>query len=317
MMNEAELHILKQRMYQGKLNKARRGELVVAVPAGYVKSPAGEVTLDPDEQVQEVIRLVFDEFDRQGTVHGVLRSSDRLRHPAAGARRRRARPRANWTGGPRAGRPSATSSATRCMQALIVMDSGRPIRGGGSPAVRKSGRGSGLAAEECLVFLRDRLPGVHQLGAVRGEPERGLAANRSRVESAGAVRDGAALLAGVVWCGRCGRRMYVRYGGAGRRPTYVCSTLRSDYGLPLCQSVTAAEVEAWVAEQVLEALQPAALEASLEAAAAVEEQRRQVIRALGAAGRAGAVRGRPGRPAVPGLRAGEPAGGPDPGAALG
>ena len=73
MMNEAELHILKQRMYQGKLNKARRGELVVAVPVGYVKSPAGEVTLDPDEQVQEIVRLVFDQFDRQGTVHGVLR----------------------------------------------------------------------------------------------------------------------------------------------------------------------------------------------------------------------------------------------------
>ena len=111
--------------------------------------------------------------------------------------------------------------------------------------------------------------------------------------------------------------MYVRYGRTDRRPSYVCSTLRSDYGLPLCQSATAAEVEAWVAEQVLEALQPAALDASLEAAAEVEEQRRQVIRALGAAGRAGAVRGRSGRPAVPRLRAGEPPGGPDPGAALG
>src|SRR4051812_1997333 len=64
MMSEAELHILKQRMYQGKLNKARRGELIARVPAGYVKSPAGEVTLDPDEQAQGVIRLIFDEFDR-------------------------------------------------------------------------------------------------------------------------------------------------------------------------------------------------------------------------------------------------------------
>ena len=72
--------------------------------------------------------------------------------------------------------------------------------------------------------------------------------------------------------------MYVRYGRADRRPSYVCSTLRSDYGLPLCQSVTAAEVEAWVAEQVLEVLQPAALEASLDAAAEVEQRRRQVIR---------------------------------------
>src|ERR1044071_8936574 len=55
MMNEAELHILKQRMHQGKLHKARRGELLVGVPAGYVKSPAGQVTLDPDEQARGVI----------------------------------------------------------------------------------------------------------------------------------------------------------------------------------------------------------------------------------------------------------------------
>ena len=73
MMNEAELHVLKQRMHQGKLNKARRGELVVGAPAGYIRSPAGAVELDPDEQARDVIRLIFDQFDRQGTVHGVLR----------------------------------------------------------------------------------------------------------------------------------------------------------------------------------------------------------------------------------------------------
>lgn len=86
------------------------------------------------------------------------------------------------------------------------------------------------------------------------------------------------MLAGVVWCGRRGKRMYVRYGRRGRRPSYVCSTLRSDYGLPLCQATTASEVEAWVAEEVLEALRPAVLEASLGAAAEVEERRRQVGR---------------------------------------
>ena len=131
-----------------------------------------------------------------------------------------------------------------------------------TPGRPRSGRGSGLAAEDCLVFLRDRFPAYITWERFEANQAR-LAANRSRAESAGAVRDGAALLAGVVWCGRCGRRMYVRYGGADRRPSYICSTLRSDYGLPLCQAVTAAEVEAWVAEQVLEAFQPAALEASL------------------------------------------------------
>jgi hypothetical protein len=72
--------------------------------------------------------------------------------------------------------------------------------------------------------------------------------------------------------------MYVRYGRPGHRPSYVCSTLRSDYGLPLCQMTAAVEVEAWVAEQVLEALWPAVLEASMGSAAEVEERRRQAVR---------------------------------------
>jgi DNA invertase Pin-like site-specific DNA recombinase len=72
-MSEAELHVLKARLYQGKLNKARRGELFGLPPIGYLKLPTREFTLDPDEQVQAVVRLVFDQFDREGTVHGLLR----------------------------------------------------------------------------------------------------------------------------------------------------------------------------------------------------------------------------------------------------
>src|SRR5205814_8972439 len=62
-MSEAELHILKQRMHQGRLNKARRGELAVHLPTGYVRRPSGEVVFDPDEQVQHVIRLILRTFD--------------------------------------------------------------------------------------------------------------------------------------------------------------------------------------------------------------------------------------------------------------
>ncbi|MBV8383703.1 MAG: recombinase family protein [Planctomycetaceae bacterium] len=276
MMSEAELHILKQRMDQGKLNKARRGELVVRVPAGYVKSPTGEVTLDPDEQAEGVIRLVFDEFDRRGTVHGVLRSliADGIRLPV--------RPQS----GPNRGRLDWRAPCRETIRHILrhPMYAGA-YRYGFRPTVARrqqpghprSGRGSGLAAEECLVWLKDRFPASITWERFEANQAR-LEANRARATSAGAVRDGSALLAGVVWCGRCGRRMYVRYGRTDRRPAYVCSTLRSDYGLPLCQSVTAAEVEAWVAEQVLEVLQPAVLEASLDAAAEVEQRRRQVIR---------------------------------------
>jgi DNA invertase Pin-like site-specific DNA recombinase len=72
-MSEAELHLLKQRMLAGKQAKARRGELAIALPAGYVRRGSGEAALDPDEQVQTVVRLIFAKFAELGTLHGVLR----------------------------------------------------------------------------------------------------------------------------------------------------------------------------------------------------------------------------------------------------
>jgi DNA invertase Pin-like site-specific DNA recombinase len=72
-MSEAELHLLKQRMYQGTLQKARRGALRFALPIGYVYNLAGEVVYDPDEQVQHVVRLIFRKFAELGTLHALLR----------------------------------------------------------------------------------------------------------------------------------------------------------------------------------------------------------------------------------------------------
>src|ERR1700745_1751956 len=60
MMSEAEVHILKERMHQAKLHKARRGELFHPPPIGYVKLPSGELAIDPDERVQATVRLIFD-----------------------------------------------------------------------------------------------------------------------------------------------------------------------------------------------------------------------------------------------------------------
>jgi DNA invertase Pin-like site-specific DNA recombinase len=275
MMNEAELHVLKQRMYQGKLNKARRGELVMSVPVGYVKQLSGQVTLDPDEQAQSVIRMVFDQFDRQGTVHAILR------HMIANGIRLPVRSQARESCGQLQWRQPSRETVRQILRHPMYAGAYRyghrptdPRRQ--TPGHPKSGRGSGLAAEDCLVFLKDRFPAYISWDQFEVNQQR-LASNRSGSESAGAVREGEALLAGVVRCGRCGKRMYVRYTRTGR-PSYVCSTLRSDYGLPLCQSASAGEIESWVAEQVLSALQPAALDASLTAAVAVEEQRQQLIR---------------------------------------
>lgn len=72
-MSEAELHILQGRMHQALLNKARRGDFSMQPPVGYVRLPAGGFGFDPDEQAQDTIRLIFDQFDRLGSVRRVLR----------------------------------------------------------------------------------------------------------------------------------------------------------------------------------------------------------------------------------------------------
>ena len=157
MMSEAELHVLKGRMHQGKLNKARRGELVVAVPVGYLKRPSGEVTFDPDEQVQAVVRLIFDQFDVRGTVHGVLRYliAHDIRMPVrvqAGP----ARGQLEW-------RPPSRETIRQVLRHPIYAGAyrygHRPTDARRQrPGHPKSGRGSGLAAEDCQVFLKDRFP---------------------------------------------------------------------------------------------------------------------------------------------------------------
>lgn len=71
-MSEAELHMLKARMLDGRRAKAQRGELFFNLPRGYVRGRAGGIVLDSDEQVQATVRLVFDTFERRHTINGVL-----------------------------------------------------------------------------------------------------------------------------------------------------------------------------------------------------------------------------------------------------
>jgi DNA invertase Pin-like site-specific DNA recombinase len=96
-MSEAELHILKQRMQQGRLSKARRGELAVPLPTGYLRRASGAVTFDPDEQVQHVVRLILRKFEELGTLNAVLQYL--VRHQIqVGIRVRRVWPRVIWNG---------------------------------------------------------------------------------------------------------------------------------------------------------------------------------------------------------------------------
>src|SRR3954470_253756 len=131
-----------------------------------------------------------------------------------------------------------------------------------------------------LVFLPGLLPFYISVGQYERNLER-MNANRARAESLGAVRDGPALLAGLVVCGRCGARMTVHYqrGPAGRRqPVYACDRAKVDYAATSCQQLAGACLDAHVAELLLAAIAPAALEVSLAAAEQVEAGRTEVDR---------------------------------------
>ena len=72
-MSEAELHMMRSRLRGGLLAKAKRGELKVPLPVGLVYDPLGQVVLDPDEQVQHSLRLLFDTFTRTGSANATVK----------------------------------------------------------------------------------------------------------------------------------------------------------------------------------------------------------------------------------------------------
>jgi Recombinase zinc beta ribbon domain len=131
------------------------------------------------------------------------------------------------------------------------------------------------------VLLPDRLPAYISVEQWRANLAR-LAANRAASDTLGAVRHGPALLAGLVACGRCRRRMGVRYRrrpvGGGAAHAYVCGSAASDYAQPSCQHLAGPCLDGYVTAAVLDAIAPAALEVSLHAAGQVESERAELDR---------------------------------------
>ncbi|MDQ2831323.1 MAG: recombinase family protein, partial [Chloroflexota bacterium] len=273
-MSEAELHLLQQRLRQGRLNKARRGALAVPLPVGYVRRPSGEVALDPDEQVQAVVRLIFRQFEELGTLNAVLRYL--TRHQIQLGVRLREGPNRGDLVWRRPNRPTLQNLLHNPLYAGAYAYGRRQI----DPRRKQPGRratGRVVQPEDhWFVLIHDQCPAYISWEQYERNVAR-LGANRARSEAVGAVRDGAALLAGLVVCGRCGCRLRVQYGGQARRPTYTCSLHYVTYGTTLCQSLAGPALDQYVSAQVLVALEPAALELSLTAARHVERERADLL----------------------------------------
>jgi DNA invertase Pin-like site-specific DNA recombinase len=272
-MSEAELHLLKQRLYQGTLQKARRGALSFALPIGYVRSAAGEVGYDPDEQVQHVVRLIFRKFDDLGTLHALLRYL--VQHDIQLGVRLREGPAKGTLEWHRPNRMTLQNMLKHPMYAGAYAYGRRQV----DPRKKRPGRPSTgrvtCARPAYHVLLKAHVPAYITWTQYEQNLAR-LAANQARAETIGAVRHGPSLLAGLLVCGTCGRRMHVRYGGPKKLHSYICDRLATDYGGSYCQYLPGDSVDAFVSQWVLYALAPAALTLSLAATARLEQERQEL-----------------------------------------
>ena len=312
-MSEFELVTLRNRLLRGSRNKAERGELFLHVPLGYLKTPAGEVVQEPDEQARGMIRLVFEKFDELGSAYAVFRYLI-LNDLRLGFRRQR---------GGRIGelewRPPSPARIFSILRHPIYAGAyayGMHRAGTKDPVTGRARGGRWFVPpEEMAVLLHDRVPAYISWDRYLANQEK-LRQNRSLLESQGVPKRGEALLPGLVVCGKCGRRMSARY-KTDKRPSYYCGEYwRLALDEP-CGHIAAAALDDLVAREVLRALEPAALELSLRAIEDVEHERkrlhdhwRQTLER--AKHEVGACRA-----AVPGRRAREPPGGPHAGIALG
>src|SRR5205814_993012 len=211
-MSEAELHWLKSRLQGGKQSKAEQGSLRFRLPIGLVYDPVGRIVLDPDEAVQEAVRLVFSLFEQFDSALAVVSSfaEQHLRFPT------------RWWGGKLA--DELIWSRLTHERVLNILHSPlyagayvygrtksrRHVLAGEEPRIK--GRTRRVKQEDWPIVLLDAHPGYISWEQFLRNQEI-LSDNQNRPHDAhrGAVREGASLLQGIVLCGSCGRRMSVRY----------------------------------------------------------------------------------------------------------
>lgn len=275
-MSEAELHILKSRLQQGMWNKAQRGEVLNHAPIGYVRTIAGDFVIDPDEQVQAVVRSIFAQFTRRGSVNGLLKWL--VRHEV----KLPIRPHFGVNRGDIQWRRPNRVTLLNLLHHPIYAGAYRWGHREVDPRKKVPGRPTTgrtfNAHDACRVLIRERFPAYITWEEFETN-QRKLAENSALGKLLSAPRHGPSVLAGLVVCGRCGHHMLVGYGNtasAAKTLRYSCQRDAIDYGADACQSLSGAVLESFVVERLLQAVSPASLELSLAASEDIERERKQL-----------------------------------------
>jgi DNA invertase Pin-like site-specific DNA recombinase len=281
-MGELELENSIQRMVAATWSKARRGELLRTPPAGIDIDDLGRYVITPDEAVAHAIRTVFDKFDELGSARQVFAwwKTSNLKFPIRRIAGRR-HP-VIWV-------------APRYKMFLRTLHN--PIYAGvyvfgRSQTVRKLDPDDPqklsvrrIARQDWPVLIRDHHPGYISFEKFRETQQRirgnAMMPTKRRGDEQGPVREGPALLQGLVRCGCCGRPMVLSYGGhrsvrAKRIYQYRCKAARMQGVGPDCQTIGGRRIDEAVVAVFLEATQPAALEAARLANEQVQREREAV-----------------------------------------
>jgi DNA invertase Pin-like site-specific DNA recombinase len=268
-VSEVELHTLRGRLIAGVQQKAQRGDLALALPAGLLRHEDGGVVTDPDRAVQHAITLVFDTFLARKAASQVVRL---LRDQGLRLPRRHRNCETVW----RTPTVAAVIAILRNPAYAGTFVYGKTRTqvppGGGRPQQRR------LPLAEWKVIVHDRYPAYvtwetfTRIQTILDDNYAAYAHNQRR----GVPRQGAALLQGIVYCGSCGHKMVVQYKGGNQ---YLCNYLRSQAHAPVCQRLPADPVDQQVVAAFFDALAPAELDLYEQALAQQRQQQAELDRA--------------------------------------
>jgi len=269
-MSELELSLFRQRSQEALRQKAKRGALFLRVAAGYVKAGRDRIQKDPDQRVQGALQLLFAKF---AEFHSVRQVHIWLRDEAIELPVKAHNPEADgvvW-------RLPAYNTVHNILTNPIYAGAyafGRTTSKvsieNGRKRVR---RGVRRPIGECDVLIKE-----HHEGHISWEEfernQRVIADNAMSKGSAivkGAVRKGEVLLAGLLRCGHCGRKLHVHYSSNIGR--YNCYGARSHHGTKRCISIGSLKIDAAVSKEILRIVKPLGIDAAVKAIEAQSQEK--------------------------------------------